>query len=49
MLSRNQYQGRLPYEEYVKRFKQSQEITADLKKNVKEQMNKQIEQGKDTL
>jgi hypothetical protein len=49
MLSRNQYQGRLPYEEYVKRFKQSQDITADLKKNVKEQMNKQIEQGKNTL
>lgn len=49
MLSRNQYQGRLPYEEYIKRFKQSQEITADLKKNVKEQINKQIEQGKDTL
>lgn len=49
MLSRNQYQGRLPYEEYIKRFKQSQEITADLKKNVKEQINKQIEQGKNTL
>ena len=49
MLSRSQYQGRLPYEEYVKRFRQSQELTADLKKEVKKEMDKQIEKGKNTL
>ena len=49
MLSRSQYEGRLPYEEYVKRFRQSQELTADLKKEVKKEMDKQIEKGKDTL
>ena len=49
MLSRNQYQGRLPYEEYIKRFKQAETLKDDLKKNVKEKINKQIETGKDTL
>ena len=49
MLSRSQYQGRLPYEEYVKRFRQSQELTTDLKKEVKKEMEKQIEKVKNLM
>ena len=49
MISRNNYQGRLPYEEYIKRFKQRAEITADLKENIKKELSNQVETGKKNL
>jgi hypothetical protein len=49
MISKNNYQGRLPYEEYVKRFQQRAQITTDLKENVKKTLTTQIEKSKSNL
>ena len=46
MISRNNYQGRLPYAEYIKRFQSAQDLNKDLKANVKKELDSQIAQGK---
>ena len=46
MISRSNYQGRLPYEEYIKRFQSAQDLDKELKQNVKKEITKQI--GKKT-
>ena len=37
MISRSNYQGRLPYEEYIKRFQSAQDLDKELKQNVKKE------------
>ena len=49
MISRNNYQGRLPYAEYIKRFQSAQDLNKDLKANVKKELDNQIAQGKNTI
>jgi hypothetical protein len=49
MISRNNYQGRLPYAEYIKRFQSAQDLNKDLRANVKKELDSQIAQGKATV
>ena len=49
MISRNNYQGRLPYAEYIKRFQSAQDLNKDLRANVKKELDSQIAQGKNTI